>query len=144
MSGVSVVDRRDLERLLKAVVHSMRREDVKVDVKFYLQFSLTDDYSAQTLVDPWQPFTRAQARDLVKAAIERLDEEEKKHDGARKALQVINGGNDANPEAAEASPSADESPDLPAESAGPAPVAGGVIGDPIDAVAYDENPGVIL
>lgn len=78
MSGTTVIDRRDLERLLKHLVHAEKRDDVKVDIKFYVQFSTGDEFSASTLLDPWQPFNRKAARDLVKAAIIKLDEEEKK------------------------------------------------------------------
>lgn len=135
MSGITVVDRRDLERLLKAMVHSLHRDDVQVDVKFYVQFSVSDDYSAQTLVDPWQPFSRSNARDLVNAAINTLDEEERKNGYNRKAVQVISSGDGEHLEAAKAAPDPDEG--KPAESDGPS----GVIGDSIE---YDENAGMIL
>lgn len=144
MAGITVVDRRDLERLLKAMVHSLHRDDVQVDIKYYVQFSVNDDYSAQTLVDPWQPFSRAACRDLVNAAVNKLDEEERKNGYNRKALQVVSGGDGEHLEAAKAE--ADTNPyagqdlspgigDLkPAESSG-------VIGDSIE---YDENAGMIL
>lgn len=85
MSGIVVIDRRDLERLLKALVHEQKRDDVKVDVKFYVAFSNGDDYSVQTIVEPWQPLSRSKARDLVKAAIGKLNEEDVKSQ-AQKAL----------------------------------------------------------
>lgn len=85
MSGIQVIDRRDLERLLKHLVHAEKRDDVRVEVKYYVQFSLIgdDEYSAQTLVDPWQNLSRTEARSTVKAALEKLDKEANKNgDGA--------------------------------------------------------------
>lgn len=138
MPGITVVDRRDLERLLKAMVHSLHRDDVQVEVKFYIQFSVNDDYSAQTIVDPWQPFPRSAARDLVNAAINTLDEEERKNGYNRKALQVIDGGHGPNHEAAEAAT------DAPAESSGAEFSTGRVVGDTEDITYNEGNPGLIL
>lgn len=72
-----IIERRDLERLLRHLLHSEHREDIRLEIKHYVQFSLIgdNDHSAQTLVDPHQIFTRATARLLVKEAIETLDKE---------------------------------------------------------------------
>lgn len=110
MSGITVIDRRDLERLLKHLVHAEKRDDVKVDIKFYVQFSTGDDYSASTLLDPWQPFARSAARDLVKAAIVKLDEEETKADARTQASNLI--ANAEGPIPAEAIPVAAPSGDV--------------------------------
>lgn len=109
MSGTTVIDRRDLERLLKHLVHAEKRDDVKVDIKFYVQFSTGDDYSASTLLDPWQPFSRSAARNLIKAAIVKLDEEETKTDARTQASNLI--ANAEGPISAEAIPAAGEEPD---------------------------------
>jgi len=90
--GITLVDRRDLERLLKHLVHEAQRDDVRVDIKYYVQFELLgakDGFTAQTLVDPWQSLSRSDARALVKAAIERLDDEEKKNEERKKAESFI-------------------------------------------------------
>lgn len=90
MNGIMMLDRRDVERLLKRLVHEANRDDVRVEVKFYVQFSLTGDeeFSAQTLVDPWQRLSRSDARSVVQAAIKRLDEEAAKSD-QQKALEIL-------------------------------------------------------
>jgi len=83
VSGITILDRRDLDRLLKGIVHASKRDDVKVEVKYYVQFTFAGDQSemgVQTIVDPYSGFNRSSARSLVKQAIERLDAEERKGD----------------------------------------------------------------
>jgi hypothetical protein len=86
---MNVLDRRDLERVLRHLLHAAHRDDIKVEVKFYVQFAIDDDGSAQTLVDPWQPFPRSSARTLVSKAIETLDKEEAKSVQEEKARETI-------------------------------------------------------
>src|SRR3954468_2353127 len=75
--SITPIDRRDLHRLLKGIIHGEKREDVKVEVKYYVQFfyAADDDMSIQTLIDPYSGFDRPQARYLVKNALASLDKE---------------------------------------------------------------------
>lgn len=141
MTGIPVLDRRDVERILKHLVHAEHREDVKVEVKYYVQFSLDDAFSAQTLVDPWQALPRQTARAIVKEAIKVLDAEEKKNE----ALQTLAGGHDENPPAAKADPAhggQDLSPGLDDLKPAEAGVLGA--GEIIDQNPHIEVNGVIL
>lgn len=82
MSGIIPIDRRDLNRLLNGLIHAEKRDDVRVEVKYYVQFSFAgtggDAMAVQTLVDPYNPPNRRAMRDLVAQAVKRLDEEEEK------------------------------------------------------------------
>ena len=92
MTGITVLDRRDLERVLKHLLYAAKRDDVKVSVKYYVQFSVDEDYSAQTIVDPWEGFNRAKARQLVDHAIKMLDAEEEKkikEEAKSEALEIV-------------------------------------------------------
>lgn len=81
MTGIIPIDRRDLNRLLNGLIHAEKRDDVRVEVKYYVQFSFAgtggDAMAVQTLVDPYNPPNRRAMRDLVAQAIKRLDDEEK-------------------------------------------------------------------
>lgn len=84
MSGITIIERRDLSRLLHGLIHAENRDDVKAEVKYYVQFSFAgtgeDAMAVQTLVDPYGGFNRRMARDLIKQAIAKLDAEEKTSD----------------------------------------------------------------
>lgn len=77
MSGIVILERRDLTRLLGGLLYAEKRVDVRVDVKYYVQFSYVgskpEDMAVQTLVEPLMPPTRSQLRDIVKQAVARLD-----------------------------------------------------------------------
>lgn len=90
MSGIIPIDRRDLNRLLNGLIHAERRDDVRVEVKYYVQFSFAgtggDAMAVQTLMDPYNPPNRRAMRDLVAQAIKRLDDEEEKLDAEAESI----------------------------------------------------------
>lgn len=89
MSGISVVDRRDLERAIKAQLYALKRDDVKVEVLYYVNLSITEEIGVNLLVDPYQPLVRSRVRSLVAEATKRMDGEEQAKAKVVDAKQVI-------------------------------------------------------
>lgn len=99
MSGISVVDRRDLERAIKAQLYALKRDDVKVEVLYYVNLSITEEIGVNLLVDPYQPLVRSRMRSLVAEATKRMDGEEQAKSKVVDAKQVIGAISEDNPPA---------------------------------------------
>lgn len=66
------LERRDLKRLLDGNLYSKHREDVKVTIHHYVEFSLDEKTAVSTVVDPYSDMPRHRVGVLVDNALQAL------------------------------------------------------------------------
>lgn len=75
------LDRRDLKRLIVASLENLKDgigRGIKVTVGYVVEFSVDENISVQTIVDPYQDFPRWKARALAEQAVGEIAKEEEK------------------------------------------------------------------
>lgn len=77
MTGIVKIDPRDVERTVKHLLHSKKREDVKVSLAYLVKFEVDDETYVNTIIEPWQPMSRPRYSQLVEQVLKNLDEQEK-------------------------------------------------------------------
>lgn len=80
------LDRRDLKRLIVASLENLKDgigRGIKVTVGYVVEFSVDENISVQTIVDPYQDFPRWKARALAEQAVGEIAKEEEKAVRAR-------------------------------------------------------------
>lgn len=71
--GIQPLDRRDVERVLKAVLHGLFRDDVQVEINYLVTLKTDEETFVNAVIDPWQPFPRHTAKNIVTEGVARLN-----------------------------------------------------------------------